>query len=124
MYGSQLYVAEYFTDSVAAVALPLPADVAAAVRSLPLGPKPQWTEVRRGEMLFHDGCLCHHGWQSCASCHPNGRVDALNWDLLNDGEGNPKNTKSLLLSHQTPPSMASAFVPRRRPRFGRASTIS
>lgn len=111
VYGSQFYVAEYFTDSVAAVALPLPADVAAAVRSLPLGPKPQWTEVRRGEMLFHDGCLCHHGWQSCASCHPNGRVDALNWDLLNDGEGNPKNTKSLLLSHQTPPSMASGVRP-------------
>jgi cytochrome c peroxidase len=32
-------------------------------------------------------------------------VDGLNWDLLNDGEGNPKNTKSLLLAHQTPPAM-------------------
>ena len=33
------------------------------------------------------------------------RPDALNWDLLNDGIGNPKNTLSLLLSHQTPPVM-------------------
>jgi cytochrome c peroxidase len=33
-------------------------------------------------------------------------VDGLNWDNLNDGIGNPKNAKSLLLAHQTPPSMA------------------
>jgi hypothetical protein len=34
-------------------------------------------------------------------------VDGLNWDLLNDGLGNPKNTKSLLLSHRTPPAMVT-----------------
>ena len=34
-------------------------------------------------------------------------MDGLNWDLLNDGIGNPKNTKSLLLSHQTPPVMST-----------------
>jgi cytochrome c peroxidase len=33
-------------------------------------------------------------------------MDALNWDLLNDGTGNPKNNKSLLLAHRTPPSMS------------------
>jgi cytochrome c peroxidase len=32
-------------------------------------------------------------------------VDGLNWDNLNDGIGNPKNAKSLLQAHQTPPSM-------------------
>ncbi|MHC4594748.1 MAG: c-type cytochrome, partial [Planctomycetota bacterium] len=49
---------------------------------------------------------CFQQWQSCASCHPGGgRADALNWDLLNDGIGNPKNTKSLLLAHKTPPAM-------------------
>ena len=60
---------------------------------------------RRGEMLFNDASLCFQQWQSCASCHPDGRSDALNWDLLNDGIGNPKNTKSLLFSHKTPPTM-------------------
>ena len=30
----------------------------------------------------------------------------MNWDLLNDGLGNPKNTKSLLLAHRTPPVMS------------------
>ena len=33
-------------------------------------------------------------------------MDGGNWDLLNDGIGNPKNTKSMLLSHQTPPAMS------------------
>jgi cytochrome c peroxidase len=33
-------------------------------------------------------------------------MDGLNWDLLNDGLENPKNTKSLLLAHQTPPAMS------------------
>ncbi len=107
--GSQVYVAEYFTDSIAAVSLAAGKD--ATVRNLPLGPKPQWDEVRRGQVLFHDARLCLEGWQSCVSCHPEGRADALNWDLLNDGEGNPKNTLSLVWSHRTPPAMASRVRP-------------
>ncbi len=62
---------------------------------------------RRGEALFNDATLCFQGWQSCASCHDSdARVDALNWDLLNDGTGNPKNAKSLLWAHRTPPAMS------------------
>jgi cytochrome c peroxidase len=63
--------------------------------------------ARRGEFYFHSADICFQGWQSCASCHPgDARVDALNWDLLNDGIGNPKNNKSLLLVHRTPPAMS------------------
>jgi len=105
--GSRVYVAEYFTDSITLVDMnkkPGPKTIA-----LPLSPAPQMTRKRRGEMLFNDASICFQRWQSCASCHPGGgRVDALNWDLLNDGIGNPKNTKSLLLSHKTPPSMITA----------------
>jgi len=105
--GSNVYVAEYFTDSITLIDInkkPVPKTIA-----LPLGPAPQMTRRRRGEMLFNDASICFQRWQSCASCHPgDGRVDALNWDLLNDGIGNPKNTKSLLLSHKTPPSMITA----------------
>ena len=36
-------------------------------------------------------------------------MDAMNWDLMNDGIGNFKNCKSLLLSHVTPPSMISGI---------------
>lgn len=75
-------------------------------RSVRLGPAPTPDAVRRGEEVFHDATRCFQHWLSCATCHPDGRADGLNWDLLNDGMGNPKNTKSLLLAHRTPPSMS------------------
>ncbi len=65
--------------------------------------------VLRGEMLFNDGSKCFQQWQSCASCHPDGIVDGLNWDLMNDGIGNPKQTKSLYLSGLTPPTMITGI---------------
>ena len=102
--GHTLYVAEYFSDSMAAV--DLTAEAKGKVESIPLGPTPELTDARRGEMLFHDADLCFQRWQSCASCHPDARADGLNWDLLNDGLGTPKNTKSLLWAHRTPPAMS------------------
>src|SRR5947207_1530246 len=64
------------------------------------------TRARRGELLFNDATICFQGWQSCSSCHSSdARVDGLNWDNLNDGIGNPKNSKSLLNAFLTPPSM-------------------
>jgi DNA-binding beta-propeller fold protein YncE len=74
-----------------------------------LGSEPAPDAARRGELAFCDASICYQGWQSCVSCHPDGRVDALNWDQQNDGLGNPKNTKSLLFSHQTPPSMITGI---------------
>ncbi len=74
-----------------------------------LGPKPVLSDIRFGDQLFHDGTICFEQWQSCSTCHPDGRSDCINWDLLNDGIGNPKNTKSMLLSHETPPAMISGI---------------
>ena len=102
--GSQVYVAEYFSDALAVVDLQTAG--AGPIRTIALGPPPQLTARRRGELLFHDATICYQHWQSCGSCHPDGRADGLNWDLLNDGLSNPKNTKSMLLAHQTPPAMA------------------
>ena len=102
--GGKAYIGNYFSDTLSVVDLSAPALVS---RSIPLGPPPELSTVRRGEVAFNDGSLCFQGWQSCASCHSSdGRVDSLNWDLLNDGLGNPKNTKSLLFAYKTPPSMA------------------
>ena len=102
--GSKVYVAQYFSDSVAVVDLEPDGEV--SIDTIALGPSPQLTARRRGQLLFHDATICYQQWQSCASCHPDGRADGLNWDLMNDGAGNPKNTKSMLLSHRTPPAMA------------------
>jgi DNA-binding beta-propeller fold protein YncE len=103
--GSMAFVAAFFTDNLAVVDLVAGPD--GEVNTIALGPVPRMSAERRGEMIFHDATLCLQHWQSCASCHPDGRVDALNWDLTTDGLGNPKNTRSMILAHKTPPSMSS-----------------
>ncbi|MCY3021463.1 MAG: c-type cytochrome [Planctomycetota bacterium] len=102
--GTQAYVAQHFSGSLDVVdinpeSIPKP-------KCLPLGPQPAMSVVRKGELFFSDARLCFQKWQSCTSCHPDARVDGLNWDLLNDGIGNPKNTKNMLLAHATPPAMS------------------
>ncbi len=103
--GSKVYVAMYFSDMVAVVDLEDKSYY--PITPILLGPEPEFTAERRGEMYFKDADFCFQHWQSCLSCHPGIRVDALNWDLLNDGLGNPKNVRSMLLAHQTPPSMSA-----------------
>ncbi|MFO7905418.1 MAG: hypothetical protein ACQESR_10125 [Planctomycetota bacterium] len=98
-----VYVAEYYSDSVGVISFT--DDGEPTVRSISLGKTPDLTPRRKGNLLFNDARLCYQQWQSCASCHPDGRTDGLNWDLMNDGVGNPKNSKSMLLSHETPPAM-------------------
>lgn len=93
--------AQYFSGALAVVGGGDETDVV----QVPLGPQPEPDGARRGEAAFHSANLCFQRWLSCASCHPDGRADGLNWDLLNDGMGNPKNTKSLVWSHKTPPVM-------------------
>ncbi len=101
--GNRVWVANYFSDTLNAV--DLAADPLRAA-SVPLGPAPRMTTVRLGEFYFNDATICFQGWQACSSCHSHdARVDGLNWDNLNDGIGNPKNGKSLLQTHETPPSM-------------------
>ncbi len=75
-------------------------------RSAVIGNNHEESAARRGERYFHDGTLTMQNWLSCATCHPGGRADGLNWDLPNDGLGNPNNTKTMLLALETPPAMA------------------
>lgn len=74
--------------------------------TIDLGSQPAEDPVRRGERKFHDASTTTQKWLSCATCHAEGRSDGLNWDLLNDGMGNPKNSKSMLATFDTPPVMA------------------
>ena len=121
--GDKAYATMFFTDNLAVAPLPeiakpiteykpgqlietLAMPPGERVASIALGPEPKLTAERRGQMLFGDAALCFQHWQSCVSCHPDARVDGLNWDLLNDGLGNPKNVKSMLLAHRTPPAMS------------------
>ena len=101
--GHTAYVANYFSDTLSLIDLSASEPKA---ESIPLGPRQEMDAVRKGEYFFNNAGICFEGWQSCSSCHPNdARADGLNWDLLNDGIGNPKNTKSLLLATRTLPVM-------------------
>jgi len=102
--GTKVYAAEYFTDSIGVV--DIDPNTLPGAKSIPLGKSKPVTFARKGEVLFNDASLSFQKWNSCTSCHTgDGRASALNWDLLNDGVANPKNTKSLLLAHKTPPAM-------------------
>ncbi|MBL7140235.1 MAG: beta-propeller fold lactonase family protein [Planctomycetes bacterium] len=106
--GKTLAVAVYFTGDVAFVE----PDTGKVVDRVSLGNQAEADQLRLGERHFHDGTKCFQHWLSCATCHPEeARADGLNWDLLNDGLGNPKNARSLVLSDQTPPVMSQAVRP-------------
>ncbi len=100
----ELLVTNYFSDSVSVL------DAASGeVKALiPLGAPVEMTLWREGEMLFNDARICQQRFYSCASCHQeDGTMDGLNWDLINDGQGNAKNAKSLHDAYDAPPSMWS-----------------
>lgn len=101
------WVADYFSDAVEFIEL---GKKPAQSRLLAVGPQLPESVERRGERHFNDAILCFQRWQSCATCHSwDARVDGFNWDLLNDGIGNPKNTKSMLFTHRTPPAMSTGI---------------
>ena len=105
--GREVAVAMYFSGTVALVD-------AASLKTrgiVAVAPQPPADEARRGETIFHDADYCFEQWLSCSTCHPDGRADGLNWDLMNDGIGSPKNTRSLVLSHRTPPAMSRGVRP-------------
>ncbi len=103
--GKQLMVASYYSGEV----LALDPDRCRVLKRIGLGTQPAPDAVRHGEFVFHDGRHSFQNWLSCATCHPGGRADGLNWDLLNDGIGTPKNARSLLWSDRTPPAMSLAI---------------
>jgi len=100
--GKTLAVAMYFSGQVVL----LDAEAVAQNAVVTLDNQPEPDAIRRGERVFHDATYCMQTWLSCATCHPDTRADGMNWDLLNDGLGNPKNTRSLVWSHKTPPVMS------------------
>lgn len=102
--AGRIWVANYFSDSLSVVDAATPGR---PPESLALGPRPMLEGARLGEFQFHNARICLQGWQSCASCHPgDARVDALNWDQMNDGLGNPKNNRSLLYTFKMSPVMS------------------
>lgn len=101
VHKGKLFISDYFSAGLSVADCNNPEKI----RFVKLGEEPEMDDIRKGEMIFADGSLCFQKWQSCVSCHPGSRADGLNWDQMNDGMGNPKNTKSMLYAHMTPPAM-------------------
>ncbi len=105
--GNNVYSAMRFADSLNLVELW--DDGPGTAVALPLGTPKPLTPVRAGERAFYDATLCYQHWLSCASCHSGTRTDGTNWDLMNDGIGNPKQSRSMLYSHKTSPVMITGI---------------
>lgn len=107
--GDMVYCAQYFSGDVAAVSVT--GTKMKVLGSFGPAEQPEADAIRLGEALWYDSTICYQNWQSCASCHPDGRADGFNWDNLNDGVGVSKQAKSMLYSLRTPPVMVTGIRP-------------
>jgi len=81
--GRFAYVATSLDDSVAVI------DTSryAVIDEIKLGGPDEVTQIRRGERAFHSADITFGRQFSCASCHPDGHVNALSFDIQADGIG-------------------------------------
>jgi YVTN family beta-propeller protein len=96
--GATLVVSNHLGDSLTVI----DARTLRVRRHIALGGPPP-DSARRGQILFNSARMTFQGQFTCASCHPGGGADGLNWDLTRDGLGNFVNTRSLLGVRDTAP---------------------
>jgi YVTN family beta-propeller protein len=81
--GSTAYVASMLDDSLTVLDL----DKFEAVERVDLGGSPELSIRRRGERLFHSANITFRRQFSCSSCHPDGHIDNIVYDIEDDGIG-------------------------------------
>jgi YVTN family beta-propeller protein len=81
--GKTAFVANSLDDSLTVI------DVhqRKAVERIDLGGPKEITQIRFGERLFHSAKVSFRRQLSCHSCHPDGHVDGLTYDIEEDGPG-------------------------------------
>ncbi len=90
--GRFVYVAEALADTIGVIDVELRARVAA----IDLGGPEEITLARTGERIFHSAGVTFGGQFSCHSCHPDGGIDGITYDIEPDGIGiNPVDNRSL-----------------------------
>ena len=90
--GNYVYVAEALDDTVAVI------DVARRqkVATIDLGGPEEVTLTRKGERIFHSAEVTYGRQFSCHSCHPDGGIDNITYDIEPDGIGlNPVDNRTL-----------------------------
>lgn len=99
--NNKAYIAGYFSDSLQAVFISSLSPTGAGLYAL--GASKPMNSERQGEYNFSNAKNCFQFWQSCFSCHPFARPDALNWMLASEST-RQRNVKSMLYSWWTPPT--------------------
>lgn len=67
-----------------------------AIARIDLGGPREITQVRWGEQLFHSAAITFRHQFSCHSCHPDGHIDNVTYDIEPDGIGvNPVDNRTL-----------------------------
>lgn len=81
--GRHAYVANRLSDSISVI----DTTTDEVVRTIRLGTAVASDPVREGERIFHAAEKVFQNQFACASCHPEGGVDGLQYDLEPDGIG-------------------------------------
>jgi hypothetical protein len=81
--GKTAYVASMLDDSITVIDV---TQLEAAGR-VDLGGSRDLTKRRRGEKLFHSANISFRRQFSCSSCHPDGHIDNIVYDIEDDGIG-------------------------------------
>ena len=81
--GKTAFVANSLDDSLTVIDVPK----REAVGRIDLGGPKEITKIRFGERLFHSAKVSFRRQLSCHSCHPDGHVDGLTYDIEEDGPG-------------------------------------
>ena len=98
--GRTAWVADALDDSLGIIDLQQMEFVA----RVDLGGPQEITQARYGERLFHNAKITFQRAFTCASCHPDGHVDGLTYDIEADGLGvNPVDNRTLRGIHDTAP---------------------
>ncbi len=81
--GRTVYTANALDDTLSVI----DAGSLQNVATIDLGGPKEITQVRYGEKLFHSADITFHRQFSCHSCHPDGHIDGLTYDIEPDGVG-------------------------------------
>ena len=74
-----------------------------ATKRIDLGGSKIITKVRFGEQMFNDSKISFQRQFACHSCHPDGHVDGLDYDIEADGIGDqPRSTTGPCAGSTTP----------------------
>ncbi len=95
-----LYVADGLDDAISVIDV----ESLQRVNVIGLGGPQEITEARYGERLFHSAEYTFARQFSCHSCHPDGHVDGMTYDIEPDGLGiNPVDNRTLRGINDTAP---------------------